>query len=217
MQPFMLPQVQKVETYKITNPLHTGWEPKHQVVNDDVFVVIDKYDTDFFKFCTGEHIRWGQRSNSQCHYFEFYETMLQRRNAESQVAFVKAIQDIRDASDERADVPRKRQKIRRAKMSDVGIAGEVVDVVLEFAGRQMPSKMLFGCRGTPLYVKADPSALGFIQHAMHANFIANVPRPMRQQVEAEDEDEHAGEEADNNGDEQVTGSPSIASSSASTP
>jgi hypothetical protein len=217
MQPFMRPEVEKIVSYKITNPLHNGWMPQHQVVNDDLFVVIDKYDTDFFKFCTGEHIRWGQRRDPQCHYFEFYESILQLRNSESQKAFAKAIQDIRDAADERADVPRKRQKIRRAKMSDVGIAGEVVDVVLEFAGRQMPSKMLFGCRGTPLYVKADPSALGFIQHAMHANFIANVPRPMRQQVEAEDEDEHAGEEADNNGDEQVTGSPSIASSSASTP
>ena len=207
----MLPQVQKVETYKITNPLHNGWEPRHQVVHDDVFVVIDKYDTDFFKFCTGEHIRWGQRSNSQCHYFEFYESMLQLRNSESQTAFAKAIQDIRDAADERADAPRKRQKIRRAKMSDVGIAGEVVDVVLEFAGRQMPSQMLFGCRGSPMYVKADPSTIGFIQHAMHANFIANVSRPSRHmQVEAEDEDEHEGEETEDNGGEQLPGPPSVA-------
>ena len=214
----MRPEVEKVVSYKITNPLHNGWMPQHQVVNDDLFVAIDKYDTDFFKFCTGEHIRWGQRRDPQCHYFEFYESILQLRNSESQTAFVRAIQDIRDAADERADAPRKRQKIRRAKMSDVGIAGEVVDVVLEFAGRQMPSQMLFGCRGAPMYVRADPDSMGFIQHAMHANFIANVPRPARtRQVEAEDEDDQEGEVAENNGDEQVPGRPSVASSSASSP
>ena len=207
----MRPEVEKVVSYKITNPLHNGWMPQHQVVNDDLFVVIDKYDTDFFKFCTGEHIRWGQRRDPHCHYFEFYESILQLRNSESQKAFAKAIQDIRDAADERADAPRKRQKIRRAKMSDVGIAGEVVDVVLEFAGRQMPSQMLFGCRGAPMYVRADPDSMGFIQHAMHANFIANVPRPTRpMQVEAEDEDEQEGEVTENNGDEQVPGPPSVA-------
>ena len=209
MQPFMRPEVEKIVSYKITNPLHKGWMPKHQVVNDDLFVVIDKYDTDFFKFCTGEHIRWGKGRDPQCHYFEFYEAILQLRNSESQKAFVKAIQDIRDAADERADAPRKHQKIRAAKMSDVGIAGEVVDVVMEFAGRQMPSKMLFGCRGSSMYVRADPDSMGFIQHAMHANFIANVPKPVKvRQVDAGAEDDQDGEVAENNGDEQVPGSPS---------
>ena len=103
-------------------------------------------------------------------------------------------------------------------MSDVGIAGEVVDVVLEFAGRQMPGKMLFGCRGAAMYVRADPDSIGFIQHAMHANFIANVPKPVKSRQDAEDEDDQdveAGEVAENNGDEQVPGRPSVASSSAS--
>ena len=103
-------------------------------------------------------------------------------------------------------------------MSDVGIAGEVVGVVMEFAGRQMPSNMLFGCRGSSMYVRADLDSIGFIQHAMHANFIANVPTPVKIRQDAEDEDDQdveAGEVAENNGDEQVPGRPSVASSSAS--
>ena len=187
-------------SYKITNPLHNGWKPAHQVVNDELFVVIDKYDTDFFKFCTGEHIRFGARRDPQCHYFEFYEQVLKRRNNESQKAFRKAIQEVRDAADEDDGAPRKRQKIRQAKMTDVGIAGEVVEVVLDFAGRQMPTKMLYGCRGAPMWVRADPDTLGFIQHAIHANFIANVPRPRRQQAVDEDDDDNQNGQDDENDD-----------------
>ena len=200
MQPFMRPAVEKIVSYTITNPLHKCWKPAHQVVNDEVFVVIDKYDTDFFKFCTGEHIRFGARRNPQCHYFEFYEQVLKLRNIESQKAFRKAIQEVRDAADEDDAAPRKRQKIRQAKMTDVGIAGEVVEVVLDFAGRQMPTKMMYGCRGAPMWVRADSDTLGFIQHAIHANFIANVPKPRGQQAADEDDDDNQNEQNDENVD-----------------
>ena len=85
-------------------------------------------------------------------------------------------------------------------MTDVGIAGEVVEVVLDFAGRQMPTKMLYGCRGAPMWVRADPDTLGFIQHAIHANFIANVPRPRRQQAVDEDDDDNQNGQDDENDD-----------------
>lgn len=201
----MRPEVEKIVSYKVKNPLHDGWQPEHQIVNNDVFVRINKHDTDFFKFCTGEHIRWSKKRDPQCHYFEFFESMMKLRNSESQKAFQRAIQEVRDAADQDMDMPRKRQKMRRSKMSDVGIAGEVVDVVLEFSGRQQSSQMLFGCRGAPLFVRADPDSMGFIQHAMHANFIANVPRPaVRRTDEPDDDDEDnhdADGEAEDNADE----------------
>ena len=170
----MRPAVIKQEYYKITNPLHNGWRPVHQVVDGEVFVLIDKYDTDFFKFCTGEHIRWGRGRQPQCHYFEFYEGLLRLRNDESQAAFQKALQEIRDAAE---DGPGKRQKTRKIKMSDVGIAGEIINVTMRFAGTEYVTKMLFGCRGAPMWVHADPDALGFIQRALHANFIDNHQNP----------------------------------------
>ena len=184
MQAFMRPEVEKLVSYKIVNPLHRGWQPAHQVVNDEVYVVIDKWDTDF-KFCTGQHIRFGARRDPQCHYFDFHEAILRLRNSESQRAFRRAIQEIRDAADEDAEAPRKRQKIRSTKMTDVGIAGETIDVTMEFAGHQHTTKVLYGCRGAPMWVLANPDTLGFIQHAMHANFVANVPNPRTNGQQAE--------------------------------
>ena len=173
----MRPEIEQIISYRIKNAFHAGWQPDHKVVDDVVFVKLDKYDTDFFRFCTGEPIRWGKKRDPQCHYLEFFESLMNLRNNASQDAFEKAVQEVRDAADQDADVPRKRQKIRKAKQSDISIAGEVVDVIIEFSGRQQPSQMLFGTRGAPLFVKADPDSLGFIQHGMQANFVANVPRP----------------------------------------
>ena len=123
------------------------------------------------------------------------------RNVASQNAFQQTIQEVRDAADHDADVPRKRQKIRKAKMSDSSIAGEVVDVTLEFSGRQQASQMLFGCRGSPLYVRADPDSLGFIQHAMQANFIANVPKPAKKSNTGGNDDEDEEDEESEDDDE----------------
>jgi len=196
MQAFMRPQVEQLVSYKIVNPLHSGWRPAHQVVNGEVYVIIDKCDTDFFKFCTGQHIRFGQRRDPQCHYFEFYNALIKLRNSGSQDAFRSAIQEIRDAADE-GEAPRKCQKIRSAKMTDVGIAGETINVKMEFAGHEQTSKMLYGCRGASMWVRADPDTLGFIQHAMHSNFVANVPNPRKNgQQQADDEVEQGGDGED---------------------
>ena len=202
MQPFMRPEIEKIVSYKVKNALYAGWQPEHQVVNDAVFVQVHKYDTDFFRFCTGEPIRWGKKRDPQCHYFEFFESLIKLRNRASQNAFQLAIQEVRDVADQDADGPRKRQKIRKVKMSDVSIAGEVVDVTLEFSGRQQASQMLFGCRGSPLYVSADPDSLGFIQHAMQANFIANVPKPARKPGNGDEDDENGESNDDDDGDEE---------------
>ena len=86
-------------------------------------------------------------------------------------------------------------------MSDSSIAGEVVDVTLEFSGRQQASQMLFGCRGSPLYVRADPDSLGFIQHAMQANFIANVPKPAKKSNTGGNDDEDEEDEESDDGEE----------------
>ena len=63
------------------------------------------------------------------------------------------------------------------------------------------TRMLFGCRGSPLWVRADPDSLGFIQHAMQANFIANVPKPAKfvDTGDNADEDEEDEESDDDDG------------------
>jgi len=122
------------------------------------------------------------------------------RNTASQDAFQKAVQEVRDAADQDADEPRKRQKIRKAKLSDISIAGAVVNVTLEFSGRQQASQMMFGCRGSPLYIRADPDSLGFIQHAIQSNFVANVPRPPRTSTSSNNADDVDGDNGENDDD-----------------
>ena len=196
----MRPEIEQIVSYRIKNAFHDGWQPEHQVVDDVVFVKVDKYDTDFFRFCTGEPIRWGKKRDPQCHYFEFYESLMTLRNTASQDAFQKAVQEVRDAADQDADEPRKRQKIRKAKLSDISIAGAVVNVTLEFSGRQQASQMMFGCRGSPLYIRADPDSLGFIQRAIQSNFVANVPRPPRTSTSSNNADDVDGDNGENDDD-----------------
>ena len=145
MQQFMKPVFQKVEYYKISNPLHTAWQPAHQIVQCDLFICLDKYNTDFFKFCTGEHIRWGKGRQPQCHYLPFFEELVKVRNLESQAAFRRALEDIREAANG-DEPPKKKPHVRQCKMSDAAIAGEVIHVCTHFGGNTLNTKMLFGCR-----------------------------------------------------------------------
>lgn len=99
--------------------------------------------------------------------------MVKVRNDASQVSFEMVLAEMR--GDEEA--PKKRQKPRKARMSDAALAGEVVVCKLNFNDHEIETKMLFGCRGADLYMHADPPALGFVQYAMHHEFIAEHNRP----------------------------------------
>ena len=96
----MRPEIEKIENYRVKNAFNPDWQPQHQVVDGVVFVKLYKYDTDFFRFCTGEPIKWGKKRDPQCHYLEFYELLFKLRNAASQKAFQQTIQEVRDAADQ---------------------------------------------------------------------------------------------------------------------
>ena len=98
----------------------------------------------------------------------------QIRNDESQATFERTIANIRDEAGED-----NRKRARKAKMSDAALAGETIECIMVSGELWQSTKMLFGCRGSPLWVRADADTLAFIQMAMHKNFASNEERPER--------------------------------------
>lgn len=176
MQAFMRPVVETKTYIVVTNPFNDNWEPESKLVLGETFVLVDKYDTHFFKFCTGEPIRWGTKAKGQNHYFEFWETLVKIRNDASQNAFNRALDEIREAADNQ-DARRRPAGHRRAKLSDAGLAGEVMNIKMQFGALEHETKVLFGCRGSAMWVRSDVDTLAFIQHAMYANYLSNEERP----------------------------------------
>lgn len=173
MQSRMLPKVQEEVSQKIGNPFKKDWKPAWRKVEGQVFVKLDKWDQDCFKFMVGETLKKASKGSPQNHYFPFWELLVKTRNDYSQTAFEKVLQDARGEE----DPPKKRQKARKAKMSDAALAGDVVKCKLDFGPNTIEAGMLFGTRGADLYVSADPEVLLFIQRALHHDFINAHPRP----------------------------------------
>lgn len=174
MQSRMLPTVKEEVSQKIGNPFKKDWKPAWRKVDEQVFVKLDKWDQDCFKFMVGEALKTTAKGAPQNHYFPFWELMIKTRNDASQTAFEKVLEDARGEDQE---PPKKRQRPRRAKMSDAALAGDVVKCKLVFGPNTIVADMIFGTRGADLYVSADPLVLLFIQKALHHDFINEHPRP----------------------------------------
>lgn len=173
MQSRMLPTVQEEVSQKLSNPFKKDWKPVWRKVEGQVFVKLNKWDQDCFKFMVGEALKTTAKGFPQNHYFPFWELMVKTRNDSSQTAFEKVLEDARAEE----EPPKKRQRARRAKMSDSALAGDVVKCKLDFGPSTIEADMLFGTRGADLYVVADPYVLQFIQRALHHDFINEHPRP----------------------------------------
>jgi hypothetical protein len=186
VQAFMRPRIQEKTYFVISNPFKDMWQPEWKRVGGDAFIKLDKYDRDFFKHCTGSAIAWGTKAAAQNHYFPFWEDLVKLRNDASQAAFERVIDGMRE--DESVQ---KKQKPRRAIMSDAALAGEVVQGTMRFGNHTQDAKMLFGCRGTHVWVQADEDVVAFIQHAIHSNFVSEharpEPKPPRKKHKSEDD------------------------------
>jgi hypothetical protein len=198
MQAFMRPTVEN--KIVVTNPFNERWEPESKVVRAETFVLVNKYDTPFFKFCTGDPLG-GVNDPMDRTTTSFWEELVKIRNDASQNAFNRALDEIREAADE-ADDRRRPINHRRAKLSDAGLAGEVMDIKMKFGALEHATKVLFGCRGSPVWVRGDVDTLAFIQHAMCANYLSNDERPpvrrriadRPQQLALEDNAEEPGDD-----------------------
>ena len=174
MQAFMRPKVEEKTYVVISNPFKDDWHPEWKRVGGNIYIKLDQYNRDFFRHCTGTSAKWGRGwSDSQNHYFPFWHDLIKLRNDVSQAAFEKVFEEMRDEKDDNA----KRQKPRKAKMSDAGLAGEEVQGTMRFGGHVQDVKLLFGSRGSELWVQPDEDVLAFIQHAMHSNFVSEHSRP----------------------------------------
>ena len=173
MQSRMLPTVKEEVSQKVGNPFKKDWKPAWRKVEGQVFVKLDKWDQDCFKFMVGESLKTTAKGSPQNHYFPFWELMVKTRNDSSQTAFEKVLEDARGEE----EPPKKRQRARKAKMSDAALAGDVVKCKLDFGPNTIEADMIFGTRGADLYVSADPYVLLFIQRALHHDFINEHPRP----------------------------------------
>ena len=201
MQSRMLPTVTEEVSQKIGNPFKKDWKPTWRKVDGQVFVKLNKWDQDCFKFMVGEALKTTAKGAPQNHYFPFWELMIKARNDASQTAFEKVLED---AHGEDQEPPKKRQRPRRAKMSDAALAGDVVKCKLAFGPNTIVADMIFGTRGADLYVSADPVVLLFIQKAIHHDFINEHTRPepklqrhsKEQTAKADDKNDDADEHDD---------------------
>lgn len=174
VQAFMRPRIEERTFWTISNPFKDTWQPEWKRVGGDVFIKLDKYDRDFFKHCTGSAIAWGTKAAAQNHYFPFWEDLVKARNDASQAAFERVFEGMVEH-----EPGQKKQKPRKAIMSDAALAGEVVQGTMRFGNYTQDAKLLFGCRATALWVHADADVLAFIQHAMHSNFVSEHSRPAK--------------------------------------
>lgn len=196
MQAFMRPKVEEKTYFVISNPFKEDWQPEWKRVDGEVFVKIDKFECDFFRYCTGQAIKWGKRHDSQNHYFPFWDDLINLRNQLSQTAFEKKLEDMREDAGQG-----KRVRARKARMSDAGLAGEVVEGIMKFGHLEQTAKMLFGCRGAHVWVSIDPDVLAFIQHAMHSNFVAEHMRPEPTKSKKRKTGDHADDGKDDDGED----------------
>jgi hypothetical protein len=174
---FMRPTFEQKIIQCISNPFNKNWQPQWVDIDGNAFVKLDQFDEAFYKYCTGQCIRWGTRDRKeQNHYFPFWDDLVKLRNRLSQEAFERVLTEMRDVAPT-DDGPRKKQKVRKAKMSDQSLAGRVVEGVMKFGDHTQAVKMTFGVRGADLYVNMDVDVLAFIQHGMHQNFVAEHLRP----------------------------------------
>lgn len=67
----MQPKVEEKTLVVISNPFKKDWMPEWKKVGDEVFVKLDKWNEDCFKFLTGQCLRTGRRVAPQHHYFPF--------------------------------------------------------------------------------------------------------------------------------------------------
>ncbi len=142
----------------VSNGAVTNWVPKTETVDGLVFMMLNKWDRKFIKFCGGT-LRFGRGSPQGMNY-SFLDRLVRLRTEASDVAFRDAVQVPRpDPDDPR---PTRRRRVRRARAADVAIAGRVVTI--QHTGRVM--KVLFGVRRTPLWIEATPGNLEYVEQGM---------------------------------------------------
>ena len=172
----MRPNIQEKSYISISNPFKDDWRPTFRKVGDELFIQLRQFDHEFFKHCTGQPLKWGKRDNSgQHHCFPFWDELVKLRNDLSQAAFEAAL--VNDDDDEDEEPVMKRVKPRKARMSDAGLAGEVVRGSMTYGAHAQSIAFIFGCRGANVWMLANADTLAFVQHAMHSNFVRGDRHP----------------------------------------
>jgi hypothetical protein len=198
MQALTEPTIQEKKYFVITNQFG-DWKPPFKMISGYLFIQLNVWDHNFFKFCTGQPLKMGKRNVAgQSHYFPFFEELVALRNQLSQKAFEDSIADLEDLNDhEHRQQGKKRRKVhRKARMSDVGLAGEIVRGRMDYDDIEQELVFVFGCMRSELWLHATTTSLAFVQRAMHADFCrgdARQPRTRRgrRAIAAEASDEQS--------------------------
>lgn len=161
-----------------------AWVPEQQRVDGHElpFVKLSPYERNFYRFCTGEAIKWGAHTEWTYKPFPFWAAAKARRYEASVEAFRKAI--VNDGDDD-ATIRKKQKKL--PKYEDSALC-PVVAVELEFNGSVVTSQMLFGLRGD-MWIKAESATMLLIQEAMKHDFETQGERPHKSRKAAKSSDD----------------------------
>ena len=163
----------------VINSQHvTDWVPEQQKIegHDAPFIRIDKVDREFYRFCTGESLKWGKRDSKggwEFKHFPFWDALKRSRNAASQKSF----EETRADDDEPAGKKPKKPKI--AKQEDAALVPVVTVELQNHDEETVVATMLFGVRGSPLWVKAEQRVIEFIKDAMNHDFLQGYAKSAR--------------------------------------
>ena len=182
----------------ITNQFIDGWMPHTKTVDNRTFIKCSWKDREFFKFCTGGSIKFGQKYQCQ-HKTETFEKLVKACRQASQRSFAAKQKEI--WTDQHLA---KKARLRACKDTDAEASGNIVRVKLNHDSSNAQFDVLFGTSAVHVWVEADVDALEFLQVAIGSDYregtFARTRRgsaPMRAPPASEEQDsEEEDDEAD---------------------
>ena len=185
-----------------------NWRPALQLIGGKQYIKLDIKDRMFLKFCTGKALTFGSKYENTKHILDFWVYLVAARSNASQKAFEAMQEELRqhaaEASGEVQEAaPKKRIRIRMARMDDAMTVGRNVHVSVAHDGLEHEMDVLFGVKKSDLWVEAIPTNIDFIAAALKSDFDNNNwatvrPRGPHFRTNAvRNDDDDAGDDDDN--------------------
>ena len=164
---------------KLSNENMDNWTPQTHVVDGRQFIKLDCRDRAFFRFCTGKALKFGSKHEESRYILNFWVSMVRARSNASQQAFEDMQLDLRRQAGEEDEAPKKRLRIRKARMDDAMTVGEIVGVDMTYNGEEHHAKFLFGIKNKDPWIEATAANMNFKVTAMNADFTEDNFAPTR--------------------------------------